>query len=119
MRKKLEQLEEVRDTFTGVFERFGVKNGWKGLAEPTVLLKNIKNSKGKFMTEHLWFNLTKGFDSLGLEEGDLIQFDARVKSYVKGYRGFREDVYRPLEIDYKLSHPTKISILSKKNDSNT
>jgi len=39
----------------------------------------------------------------------MIQFDARVKSYIKGYRGYRDDIYdKPLSIDYKLSHPTKI-----------
>ena len=30
------------------------------------------------------------------------------KIYEKGYKGYRDDVYKPIELDYKLSHPTKI-----------
>ena len=49
-----------------------------------------------------------------LKEGDNIQFDARVKEYVKGYFGYKEEIQmeRPLEEDYKLNFPTKI----KKNE---
>jgi hypothetical protein len=50
--------------------------------------------------------------SLGdLKEGDLIQFDGRSKAYLKGYKGRRIDVYKPVEWDYKLSYPTKIKLL--------
>jgi len=108
MRKKLQQIEDERDTFIGVFDRFGEKNGYKGTLR-TVLLKDIKNKYGEIITNHLWFNLTKGFDKLNMKQGDIIQFDARVKEYVKGYKGYRDDVYKPLEIDYRLSHPTKLS----------
>lgn len=107
MRKKLSNIEGVRDTFTGVFERFGIKNGWNGI-EKTVLLKDIKNKNGDVVSDHLWFNLTKGFEKLQLKEGDVVQFDARVKEYYKGYKGYRDDIYKPIEKDYKLSHPTKI-----------
>lgn len=111
MRKELEKIEEVRGTFTGVFVRKGTKNGYMCIEE-TILLKDVKNSEGKLMTDHLWFNYTKGFQKLGtLKEGDVIQFDARCKSYLKGYKGYRMDVYKPLEWDYKLSHPTKLKKL--------
>lgn len=107
MRKKLSNIEGVRDTFTGVFERFGIKNGWNGI-EKTVLLKDIKNKNGDVVSDHLWFNLTKGFEKLQLKKGDVVQFDARVKEYYKGYKGYRDDIYKPIEKDYKLSYPTKI-----------
>lgn len=115
MRKKLKQKGfDERHTFTGTFERFGIKRGYKGPVE-TVLLVDIFDSNGKKMTDHLWFNKTKGFASLDLKEGDIIQFDARVAACEKGYKGYREDVYAPIKTDYKLSYPTKISIIGRQN----
>ena len=112
MRKALEEIEDIRGTFVGTFVRKGSKNGYKG-PEPTLLLKDVKDLSGKYITDHLWFNYTKGFQKLGeLKEGDVVQFDARSKAYEKGYKGYRIDVYCPIELDYKLSHPTKIKKVS-------
>lgn len=115
MRKELAKLEEIRTVFTGTFARFSSKSGYKGPV-PTVLLQNIRDSENKLMTDHLWFNLTKGFDALDLQGGERIKFHARVKEYVKGYMGRDEEksFEAPIEIDYKLSHPTKISIIQDK-----
>ena len=107
-RKRLGKLNDVRSTFTGVFERFGKKSGWTSEFETTVLLKDIRDSSGELVADHLWFNYTKGFAKLQLEKGDQVRFDARVKGYLKGYQGYREEVYKPIEYDYKLSHPSKI-----------
>jgi putative ubiquitin-RnfH superfamily antitoxin RatB of RatAB toxin-antitoxin module len=118
MRKQLAKEVEVRATFTGVFVRFGTKNGWRG-PEKTVLLNEIKNAENKIVSDHLWFNMTKSFEKLNLQENDIVQFDARVKEYEKGYKGYRIDVYKPIEVDYKLSHPTKIKIISEaQNETN-
>ncbi|MGE5411002.1 MAG: hypothetical protein ACM3MI_08580, partial [Clostridiales bacterium] len=80
--------------------------------EETVLLKNVQDSSGKVLTDHLWFNLTTGFEKLNLKEGDRIQFDARVKSYTKGYKGRLAKILNPSKPkekkDFKLSHPTRI-----------
>ncbi len=111
MRKELSKLNNLRKTFTGTFKRYGTKTNFKGFPEDTILLINIKDSNGKVVSDHCWFNLTKQFSELGeLKEGGLIQFDARVKNYIKGYKGYKEEVQyeRPLEEDYKLSFPTKI-----------
>lgn len=111
MRNELEKIKEVRGTFIGIFIRKSSKNGYRG-PEPTLLLKDVRDLNGKYITDHLWFNYTKGFQKLGsLKEGDIIQFDARSKPYEKGYKGYRDDVYCPIETDYKLSHPTKIKLL--------
>lgn len=108
MREKLEEIKDVRGTFIGTFVREGTKRGYKGDL-PTILLKDITDIEGNFITDHLWFNYTKGFANLGkLNEGDKIQFNARSKVYEKGYKGRRDDVYYPIEQDYKLSHPSKI-----------
>jgi len=108
MRKALAQRDGERTTFLGTFERLGTKRGWVG-DQPTVLLKDIRTPDGTPICDHLWFNLTRQFASLNLTPGDVVQFDARVREYEKGYKGRREDVYVPIEIDYKLSHPTKVS----------
>src|SRR5262245_49813246 len=107
MRKDLQKVEGVRAKFTGTFARFGVKNGYKGPLR-TVLLTNIVDADEHVVADHLWFNLTKGFEQLDLHEGDRVEFVARVREYQKGYFGYREDVYKPVETDYKLSHPTKV-----------
>lgn len=108
MRKELKKIEEVRATFTGTFVRTGIKTDF-GHDKPTLLLTDVQDGDGKVVTDHLWFNLGKQFSALRLRPGDIVQFDARVKRYTKGYRGHRDDVYdKPVETDYKLSHPTRM-----------
>lgn len=111
MREKLKEINDVRATFTGTFARLGTKSSF-GHPKQTVLLTDVKDSAGKIITDHLWLNLTKGFASLNLTPGVTIQFDARVKRYTKGYRGYR-DPDSPIETDYKLSHPTNLSVQTK------
>ena len=108
MRAKLEKLDAQRDTFTGMFKKYGTKTGYRGPATETILLVNIRDKKGSFICDHLWFNLTKGFEKLGnLKEGDAIQFDARVGKYKKGYVNRKAGIDQTA-VDYKLSHPTKL-----------
>ena len=114
MRRELRRRSGERTAFTGEFVRYGSKPGYRGPPQKTILLRNIRDLKGQLVTEHLWFNLTKGFAALGLlAEGDRVQFDARIKPYEKGYKGRREDVYLPVSTDYKLSHPTQIQKLAR------
>jgi len=108
MRKKLAAKNHFRGMFQGIFVRYGTKNGYKGPIK-TVLLRQIQAVGGEIVSDHLWFNFTKGFEALGVcQEDDHIEFCARVKRYEKGYNGYRDDVYCPIETDYKLSHPTQI-----------
>ncbi len=108
MRKALALREEEHATFLGTFERFGTKRGWQGATLQTVLLKDIHDGSGLRVCDHLWFNLTKAFAALTLQPGGHVQFDARVKEYVKGYFGHRDEVWKPAEVDYKLLHPTRV-----------
>ena len=119
MRKKLKKIDGVRSRFAGVFVRYGNTTGWTGMVEKTILVKDVRfGDSQEILCSHLWFNLTKGFQALGeLQEGDLIEFDARVKPYRKGYWGW--DSWRAVENpptwDYKLSHPTKIQKIEGSN----
>lgn len=91
--------------------RFGFKNGYKGV-EKTVLLKNVKLDD-YVVTDHLWFNFTKGFQDCDLHEGDIVRFDGRVQVYEKGYKGYKEDVRIecPVSSDYKISRPSKVCVV--------
>lgn len=120
VRQELKQIENQRMRFKAIFERYGKKHAYRGADITTILLREIRIFEtGEQITEHLWFTQTKGFESLGeLKEGDCIEFDARVTTYIKGYHGRREDVYKPSYKDWRLSYPTKIRLYTegKKNE---
>ena len=107
MREELKKKNNQRITVIAKVARFGTKKAYKGPDLPTVLLTNIKDSQENLLTDHLWINLTKGYNDSGCRIGDTIKFNARVKGYEKGYKGRRYDVFKPVAIDYKLSHPTQ------------
>ena len=112
MRKKLGKIEEQRLRFRAIFDRYGTKSGYKGRVESTILLKDLcEISAGEHVTDHLWFNHTKGFRALGtLHLGDVVEFDARVKKYKKGYWGRDKELRleHPPGYDWHLSYPTRI-----------
>ena len=111
MRKKLAEDEGQRKTFRGVFSRFGKKKNFKGYSETTVLLSNVIDVEQKVVvTDHTWFSLTKGFEEIKLEEGMIVEFEARIKAYTKGYVNKRYG-FNQQKTDYKLSHPTKITVV--------
>ncbi len=108
MRRNLATNEGERRTFTAIFTRFGKKTNFKGRSEDTILLTDIRDgATGEIVTGHLWFTFSKAFEKVGLREGMTIRFDARVKSYTKGYVNNRAGINRR-KTDFKLSHPTKV-----------
>jgi hypothetical protein len=108
MRKALAVDQGTRKKFRATFERVGKKVNYTGHSEDTILLRNIVDaSTNQQVADHLWFSYTKGFEAINLTEGVVLEFEARIKEYNKGY------VNKGLKInnrkqDYKLSHPTKI-----------
>jgi hypothetical protein len=108
MRKQLAAETGNRKKFKATFNRLGKKTNFKGYSEDTILLKNVTDVEtNELVTDHIWFNYTKGFEKISLQEGIQIEFEARIKEYKKGY------VNKSLKInnsktDYKLSNPTKI-----------
>lgn len=110
MRERLKSEDGERKKFQGVFSRIGKKVNYKGYTEPTVLLLDVIDQETKvIVTDHIWFTLSKGFERLKLEPGDVVSFEARIKSYKKGYVNTRYKINRS-ELDYKLSHPTKMTV---------
>ena len=114
MRNELKRIgSEERHTFTAVVEKFSLKNGFRGLPLRTILLTSVKCGE-EYVANHVWLTCGKRFYSAILLPGDLIQFDARIKEYEKGYKGKREDVYKPIKKDFCLSYPTKIKVLKRR-----
>lgn len=113
MRKDLKERLGERSRYKGTFEKYGVKSSYRGWPKVTILLTEVRSvSSNRLITDHLWFNETKGFQEIGpLYPGDIVAFDGRVKPYEKGYVSKRNEI-DTREIDYKLSHPTKIVIIN-------
>ena len=108
MRKELAKDEGERKTFRAIFKRIGKKVNYKGYSEDTILLSNVSDVvTGKVVADHMWFSFTKGFEGIDLKEGAILEFDARIKSYKKGYVNKGYGINKQ-KLDYKLSHPTKI-----------
>lgn len=114
MREELRTIgSKGRHVFTATFVRFGFRNGYIGPVK-TMLLQDV-TLDSKIASDHLWFDLTKGFSDADLSPGDVVEFCARVSAYEKGYKGHKDDVLnRPIERDYRLSRPTKIKKIGKK-----
>ena len=112
MRKELANKEGERRSFRANFVRFGSKQGYQGYKEETILFKNIIDiSSGKLIADHIWFNLTKAFERLKMSPGAQVTFDARIKEYHKGYVNKRYGIDTRKK-DYRLSHPTNVSIVT-------
>jgi len=111
MRNQLAKHDGTRKKFRGVFVRFGKKANYQGYTDMTILLTSIIDVEtNQVVTDHLWFNYTKGFEDAGIKEGDVIEFEARIKEYKKGYVNARAGI-RNRSRDYKLSHPTQIKVI--------
>ena len=115
MRKNLAVEDGQRKKFSAIFEPIGKKTNFRGFSEDTILLKNIVDLKTDLViTDHLWFAYTKGFQKLKLTEGDVLEFEARIKEYSKGYVNKKYKIDHR-KTDYKLSHPTKITRMAGKS----
>jgi len=112
IRKRLAAAEGERKKFHAKFSRLGKKVNYKGYSEDTILLVEIKDvATNAVVAGHVWFSFTKGFENIKLTEGVEIEFEARIKEYKKGYVNKKIGINKR-SIDYKLSHPTKISIVA-------
>lgn len=110
MRTGLKKELGNRKKFRGFFVRTGRKAGFNGYSQETILLKDIIDlENGALVTDHLWLNLTKGFEAAGIREGVTLEFEARIKEYTKGYVNKQYKIDQQKK-DYKLSHPTKFRI---------
>lgn len=112
MRKVLGSVVGIRKKFRATFSRFGKKTTYHGYSDQTILLLHVTDlDTQEIVTDHVWFSYTKGFEKVDLSPGVVVEFEARVKSYRKGYvnRKYKIDESR---VDYKLCNPTRIRVKS-------
>lgn len=103
-----------RKRFRAVFSRLGKKTNYQGYSEDTILLNHVREAESlRIVTDHVWFSYTKGFEKIKLTEGCVIEFEARVKEYNKGYVNNRYSLSKRT-IDFKLSNPTQIKLVVEK-----
>lgn len=111
-RKQLRKMNGERTTFCATFARYGTKPGYMGRSQRTMLLRKVRRADtSEIVCDHVWFTVGKRLAALGdLEKGNIVEFDARVSSYKKGYRGRRIEamIENPQRFDYKLSNPTRM-----------
>jgi hypothetical protein len=109
VRRALATQDGERKKFQATFVKLGKKRNYLGFSDETILFRDIIDlEQNKIVTEHVWFTYTKNFQAIPLEEGMQIVFEARIKKYIKGYKNTKYKVDQR-RVDYKLSHPTKIS----------
>jgi hypothetical protein len=119
VRKKLSKDVGVRKRFSAEVERFGKKINYKGYSEETILLKNIRDIESKeVLADHLWFTFSLTFQKAKIIEGCTIEFDARVKDYVKGYVNKKIGINNRKK-DFKLSNPTRIILIKLPNSTHS
>lgn len=108
MRKGLAKDEGVRKRFRAQFVRLGKKTNYKGYSEDTLLFRDVRSADDKqLVADHVWFTFSKGFEAIHWEEGLVIEFDARIRKYQKGYVN-KALGRQKRSTDFKLSHPTRI-----------
>lgn len=108
MRKELAALAGERKKFRATFSRLGKKINFKGYSEDTILLTEVRDAlTNQVVTGHVWFSYSKAFERVTLTEGTVIEFEARIKEYEKGYVNKRARINNKVK-DFKLSHPTRI-----------
>ena len=99
----MKSISGKRERFRATFSRTGTKKNYHGFPETTLLFDDVCREKnGQLISDHLWFNNTKSFQAVNLEAGDVVEFEARVTPYEKGYQGYRQFIYKPITRDYKV-----------------
>lgn len=106
MRKQLQIIEGKKLRFRATVDRFGYRPDDRGLIITTICLDHITYAGSeKEIADHSWFDVTKTIASLNLKPGDVVEFDAKVEAYQKGYRNIKRGIDDRTR-DYKLSSPT-------------
>lgn len=113
MREVLQALAGKRFRVTGEVSRFGKRKAFKGPDLETVCIEWLRGESGNLLADHIWLTVGSQLKALKLKVGDKVSFSARSTSYVKGYKGRRKSVSKPMELDYRLSNATKFIKVSQ------
>jgi hypothetical protein len=110
MRNELEKIEGERRRFRAVVADFGV--GRSAKRKETILLVEVRRTDdlATVVADHLWLKKGARFQEVSL--GDVIEFDAQVARYEKGYQNFRLGIDETT-VDYRLSDLSDVRIIAK------
>lgn len=112
MREKLEQIKKYQLRFRAIVSRFSTKTNFKGETEKTVMLDSIKRlDTDELVADHVWLPLSISLSQLNLTPGKIIDFNAKIESYKKGYVNLKRGIDNR-KIDYKLSQLTKLNVIN-------
>lgn len=111
MRKELGVRVGDRRRFRGRVERFGKLPQRR---TPTIMLQDVVFAdSSEYATDHIWFKKGKAWDRI--RHGDVVEFDARIAEYEKGWRGRKpKPGAPPPSDDYLLQRPTKVQVVTSK-----
>ena len=115
MRERLKALKnKKRPTFSATFQRFGRSKNNAGEQFETALLINVRY-KGKIIASHIWITEVKQLKKLNPQKGDVIQFEATISCYLRGYLGKDQsrNHSKRIELDYDLIHLSTFRIISR------
>lgn len=104
LRRRLARLVGKRCGFQAVFEKFGKVTLPSGRDKQYMLIYEVRDDKGRYITGHMWLPLYPEdlkHVRMRLRQGDVIRFDAEVNVYTKGTRRHRY-------FDYGLIHPRQV-----------
>lgn len=108
--------------FSATFDRYGrrrVENRRGGYDHITVLLVDIRDEEGVVVAAHLWISESLPFIQEGIRKGEIVEFGAKIKTYLRGYFGrqsHRQQRHRKVTFgtrDYTLHQLTRIHRVEK------
>ncbi len=88
-----------RDVYTGIFVKQGMRHGRKGPVA-TVLLKNLKDSGGQPVCDHLYFTMKRDFWLANMIYGDKIRFVGKVEEYERGHFSLKSSILDRGSVDF-------------------
>jgi hypothetical protein len=93
-----------------VVEEFGV--GREARHTETILLVGVclADAPDVVVADHVWFKKGAAFRTVA--RGDVVEFDAEVEPYDKGYVNFRQGIDETTT-DYRLAKPANIAVVPK------
>jgi hypothetical protein len=112
-RTGLQDYSGRRHRFGAVFAGRGSRSAFLGSLRETLLFRDLYDAEtGAPVSDHVW--VTAGNWSAGLRPNDVVEFDARVVPYVRGYFSGRRDVDRRPSANWQLVRPTRVAILTER-----
>lgn len=109
MRTELAKFAGQRNWFRARIEDIGT--GRSSSRRETILLVEVRctDDLDAVVADHIW--IKKGGQFQAVSIGDVIEFDAEVEQYEKGYMNFRMGIDETT-IDYRLSKPSNVQAIA-------